>query len=160
MQNLIRKKCCCARLVMQCFFSFSLRLTFFILFFVSCIPGGDRLHTCQYCCSKRHFWPKKPRFSSKKAEKVIFFRFFRKKRAKCLHGKKKVYTFASLLKRNTTRKHWKGGRVVDYSGLENRRAERHRGFESLPFRREASSESCSLFFVHIWLVVCVVWKSL
>ena len=31
---------------------------------------------------------------------------------------------------------WKGGRVVDYSGLENRRAERHRGFESLPFRRE------------------------
>ncbi len=29
---------------------------------------------------------------------------------------------------------WKGGRVVDYSGLENRRAERHRGFESLPFR--------------------------
>ena len=44
-------------------------------------------------------------------------------------------------------RHWKGGRVVDYSGLENRRAERHRGFESLPFRREASSESCSLFFV-------------
>ena len=35
--------------------------------------------------------------------------------------------------------------MVDYSGLENRRAERHRGFESLPFRREASSESCSFF---------------
>ena len=45
-------------------------------------------------------------------------------------------------------RHWKGGRVVDYSGLENRRAERHRGFESLPFRREASSESCSLFFCY------------
>ena len=44
-------------------------------------------------------------------------------------------------------RHWKGGRVVDYSGLENRRAERHRGFESLPFRREASSESCSLFLL-------------
>ena len=28
----------------------------------------------------------------------------------------------------------KGGRVVDYSGLENRRTERYRGFESLPFR--------------------------
>ena len=27
------------------------------------------------------------------------------------------------------------GRVVDYSGLENRRAERHRGFESLSLRR-------------------------
>ena len=25
---------------------------------------------------------------------------------------------------------WRGGRVVDGSGLENRRAERHRGFES------------------------------
>ena len=34
-------------------------------------------------------------------------------------------------------RHWKGGRVVDYSGLENRRAERHRGFESLPFRSES-----------------------
>ena len=44
-------------------------------------------------------------------------------------------------------RHWKGGRVVDYSGLENRRAERHRGFESLPFRREASSESCSFFLL-------------
>ena len=26
------------------------------------------------------------------------------------------------------------GRVVDYTGLENRRAERHRGFESLSLR--------------------------
>ena len=29
----------------------------------------------------------------------------------------------------------KDGRVVDYTGLENRRAERHRGFESLSFRK-------------------------
>ena len=28
----------------------------------------------------------------------------------------------------------KDGRVVEYTGLENRRAERHRGFESLSFR--------------------------
>ena len=28
------------------------------------------------------------------------------------------------------------GRVVDYNGLENRRAERHRGFESLSLRKE------------------------
>ena len=27
------------------------------------------------------------------------------------------------------------GRVVDYNGLENRRAERHRGFESLSLRQ-------------------------
>ena len=51
-------------------------------------------------------------------------------------------------------RYWKGGRVVDYSGLENRRAERHRGFESLPFRREASSESCSLFFVSLHECCC------
>ena len=30
--------------------------------------------------------------------------------------------------------HWRDGRVVDYNGLENRRAERHRGFESLSLR--------------------------
>ena len=29
---------------------------------------------------------------------------------------------------------WRDGRVVDYNGLENRRAERHRGFESLSLR--------------------------
>ena len=28
----------------------------------------------------------------------------------------------------------RGGRVVDGSGLENQRAERHRGFESHPLR--------------------------
>ena len=28
----------------------------------------------------------------------------------------------------------KDGRVVDYTGLENRRTERYRGFESLSFR--------------------------
>ena len=41
------------------------------------------------------------------------------------------------------------GRVVDYTGLENRRAERHRGFESLSLRnqqkRKAIREDC--FFV-------------
>jgi hypothetical protein len=29
---------------------------------------------------------------------------------------------------------WKGGRVVDGSGLENQRSESFRGFESHPFR--------------------------
>ena len=42
-------------------------------------------------------------------------------------------------------RHWKGGRVVDYSGLENRRAERHRGFESLPFRREKRAAKVARF---------------
>ena len=38
------------------------------------------------------------------------------------------------------------GRVVDYNGLENRRAERHRGFESLSLRKKTSS-SCLAFFL-------------
>ena len=29
---------------------------------------------------------------------------------------------------------WRDGRVVDYNGLENRRTERYRGFESLSLR--------------------------
>ena len=33
-----------------------------------------------------------------------------------------------------TSEHWRDGRVVDYSSLENYRAERHRGFESLSLR--------------------------
>ena len=32
------------------------------------------------------------------------------------------------------------GRVVDYSGLENRRAERHRGFESLSLRNKHENQ--------------------
>ena len=32
------------------------------------------------------------------------------------------------------RSSWKGGRVVDCNGFENRRSESYRGFESLPFR--------------------------
>ena len=31
--------------------------------------------------------------------------------------------------------HWRDGRVVDYNGLENRRTERYRGFESLSLRQ-------------------------
>ena len=30
--------------------------------------------------------------------------------------------------------HWRDGRGVDYNGLENRRTERYRGFESLSLR--------------------------
>ena len=32
--------------------------------------------------------------------------------------------------------HWRDGRVVDYNGLENRRTERYRGFESLSLRQK------------------------
>ena len=44
--------------------------------------------------------------------------------------KRKETTFS--LKNNS----WRGGRVVDCTGLENRRTERYRGFESLSLRRK------------------------
>ena len=44
-------------------------------------------------------------------------------------------TFASLFRKGASNGiFWRDGRVVDYNGLENRRAERHRGFESLSLR--------------------------
>ena len=46
--------------------------------------------------------------------------------------------------------HWRDGRVVDYNGLENRRAERHRGFESLSLRslkkKPAENQRVLFFF--------------
>ena len=60
----------------------------------------------------------------KKYEQEKFFR-------KTFGEIKNSINFAPLSKR----KFWKDGRVVDYTGLENRRAERHRGFESLSFRK-------------------------
>ena len=46
--------------------------------------------------------------------------------------------------------HWRDGRVVDYSGLENRRAERHRGFESLSLRKQDVKLSLGVFFVCVF----------
>ena len=65
----------------------------------------------------------------------------------------KVHTFAASLERGAGKtafwtqnkdasqvvvKVWRDGRVVDYNGLENRRTERYRGFESLSLRQEAT----------------------
>ena len=44
------------------------------------------------------------------------------------------------------KKTWRGGRVVDCTGLENRRTERYRGFESLSLRFKADFTSKSAFF--------------
>ena len=50
--------------------------------------------------------------------------------------------FASLFERRVLLKEvWRGGRVVDYSGLENRRTATFRGFESLPLRKKVLSVS-------------------
>ena len=48
---------------------------------------------------------------------------------------------------------WRDGRVVDYSGLENRRTERYRGFESLSLRHKRCKSSyyeiCTSFFISL-----------
>ena len=41
---------------------------------------------------------------------------------------------------------WRDGRVVDYNGLENRRTERYRGFESLSLRKSLLNEISEGFF--------------
>ena len=55
-------------------------------------------------------------------------------------------TFALAFKQSGI---WRDGRVVDYSGLENRRAERHRGFESLSLRKKAATFWVLLFLYYI-----------
>ena len=44
------------------------------------------------------------------------------------------------------RPNWRDGRVVDYNGLENRRTERYRGFESLSLRKSLLKEISEGFF--------------
>ena len=45
---------------------------------------------------------------------------------------------------------WRDGRVVDYNGLENRRTERYRGFESLSLRKQGCKSTnyviCTLYY--------------
>ena len=68
------------------------------------------------------FWGERTNFSDKKLYKKFV-------------GIGKSCIFASLFERRVFLKEvWRGGRVVDYSGLENRRTATFRGFESLPLR--------------------------
>ena len=60
---------------------------------------------------------------------------FQKKMSKSFAYSKKNNTFASLLRDKALRKKsWRGGRVVDCGGLENRCTARYPGFESLSLR--------------------------
>ena len=53
--------------------------------------------------------------------------------------------------------------MVDYSGLENRRAERHRGFESLSLRnkgcKSSSYEIYTLYYTQEYKADCTEIKS-
>ena len=66
-------------------------------------------------------------------QKCAKSQIFYKKLAKNLFIQKNLFTFAPAFE---TEEHWRDGRVVDYSSLENYRAERHRGFESLSLRSQ------------------------
>ena len=61
-----------------------------------------------------------------------------KKISEMFADSKIIHTFAPQLRDNGCKAnkitYWRDGRVVDYSGLENRRTERYRGFESLSLR--------------------------
>ena len=65
------------------------------------------------------------------AAKLLKIDLLCKKLLKNLVNSSKSTTFAPLFK---TMEHWRDGRVVDYSSLENYRTERYRGFESLSLR--------------------------
>ena len=62
-------------------------------------------------------------------------------------GFKIMRTFASLLKGSTLAKEfWRGGRVVDCGGLENRCTARYPGFESLSLRNKGCKSSiCKIY---------------
>ena len=66
-----------------------------------------------------------------------------------LHSSLKVVPLQPLFEQF---EHRRDGRVVDYNGLENRRAERHRGFESLSLRskiKKPAEISAGFLFVFI-----------
>ena len=69
-----------------------------------------------------------------------------------MEGKKKLLTFALAFRSNMLSDFRRDGRVVDYNGLENRRAERHRGFESLSLRKESckSQDLQDFCFLCFW----------
>ena len=86
-------------------------------------------------CWKVDF-PFPDRFKSYFAEKINF--------PENKFGDKKIIPTFAIPKQ--TRRTWRGGRVVDCGGLENRWSERIRGFESLPLRwKEPEDENLPVF---------------
>ena len=63
----------------------------------------------------------------------------------CFVVKEIILNFALALNKEagvtTNHTFWRDGRVVDYNGLENRRTERYRGFESLSLRFRYSEQT-------------------
>ena len=85
---------------------------------------------------KKHKTPILSAFLRSKTKKNhIFFKIFFKILARYIF----LIYLCTIKQEETTillkLKPWRGGRVVDCTGLENRRTERYRGFESLSLRR-------------------------
>ena len=55
---------------------------------------------------------------------------------------------------------WRDGRVVDYNGLENRRAERHRGFESLSLRKQGCKSASYVIYTLYYTQKQLILKEL
>ena len=89
---------------------------------------------------------------------IVFF-------VKTLACLKYLRTFAPLLTKSTSeKKFWRGGRVVDCGGLENRCTARYPGFESLSLRFKKIQSSCKLIlysdflclFHNCFLFLCLI----
>ena len=79
----------------------------------------------------------------------MFFDIFSQKVPQKFGGiKKRLYLCIRLRKPSYSHpdRIWRDGRVVDYNGLENRRTERYRGFESLSLRKSLLKEISEGFF--------------
>ena len=76
---------------------------------------------------------------------IVFF-------VKTLACLKYLRTFAPLLTKSTSeKKFWRGGRVVDCGGLENRCTARYPGFESLSLRKKIVILVKSRFYENFFL---------
>ena len=82
---------------------------------------------------------------------------------------KKHYTFAlaietihlfNLFRLQNGNHHWRDGRVVDYNGLENRRTERYRGFESLSLRKQGCKSASYAIYTLCYTQVFIVIENL
>ena len=78
--------------------------------------------------------------------KTTFLKKNQKKFHKYLAERKNSRTFATAKENQAGHLARRDGRVVDYNGLENRRTERYRGFESLSLRKSLLKEISEGFF--------------
>ena len=89
-----------------------------------------------------------PGFSSRSVRKEFFYW----KNENMFAYSKNSRTFAALLRKQSS---WRGGRVVDCGGLENRWTERFPGFESLSLRQQGAVSWCQLTALVLYICVCL-----